>query len=171
MLLAGAFTLDYRSSVEKILYFDLDGTIVHNEFGAVKSRLGHGHLERCIRSAGFERLVCVANVCSIVSALKEIGREVDGPGMILQLCPGAIEDESWFRAVVSLIPDGSRRVRYIDFDGDWWWVDDRALYFLEREGLAHLGHENQGRRLMIPRPDGDGADVLEWLESVARPNG
>jgi len=157
--------------VEKVLYFDLDGTIVRNEFGVVKPRLARGRLERGVRSAGFDRLVCVANVCTIVSALEELGREVDGPGVILELCPGAIEDETWFRAVVSLIPDGSHRARYIDFDGDWWWVDDRAPHFLEREGLAHLGHENQGRRLMVPSPDGDGADVLEWLEVVARPGG
>ena len=150
----------------RTLYFDLDGTIVHADFGHVKPRLADGRFEASIRASGFERLVCVANMCTIVSTLAELGREVDGHDMIFRLCQGAFRDDHWFRSSTTLIPDGARRARYIDFGGDWWWVDDRALFFLELEGLAHHA-DHRGRRLMVPKPDGDGSDVLSWLESIS----
>jgi hypothetical protein len=153
--------------VPRTLYFDLDGTIVHGDFGHVKPKLADGALEKAIRRSGFDRLVCVANMCTIVSTLIESGRDVDGLEMIFKLSQGAFRDESWFRASTRLIPDGSRRARYIDFGGDWWWVDDRALFFLDREGLASHAAE-KGRRLMIPQPDGDGADMIAWLEAARR---
>ena len=152
--------------MSRTLYFDLDGTVVHADFGHVKAGLADGRLEAAIRASGFERLVCVANLCTIVSTLVELGREVDGHDMIFRLCQGAFRDERWFRSSTTLIPDGSRRARYIDFGGDWWWVDDRALYFLEREGLAHHADDHRGRRLMVPDPGGDGSDVLAWLDGI-----
>lgn len=151
----------------RTLYFDLDGTIIHGDFGTVKPSLADGQLESAIRAAGFERLVCVANMCTIVTTLIEAGREVDGHEMILRLSQGAFRDEDWFRSSTTLIPDGSRRARYIDFSGDWWWVDDRALFFLDREGLAHHA-DQEGRRLMVPQPDGDGSDIISWLEGTRR---
>ena len=154
--------------MSRTLYFDLDGTIVHGGFGTVKPRLADGRLEAAIRAAGFERLVCVANMCTIVSILIEAGREVDGHEMIFRLSQGAFRDKGWFRSSTTLIPDGSRRARYIDFNGDWWWVDDRALFFLDREGLTHYADQERGRRLMIPQPDGDGSDIISWLEARPR---
>jgi hypothetical protein len=154
--------------VARTLYFDLDGTIVHAAFGQVKPHLADGRLEGAIRAAGFERLVCVANMCTIVSTLIALGREVDGHDMVYRLCQGAFRDEAWFRSRTTLIPDGSRRARYIDFGGDWWWVDDRAMHFLEAEGLGSHADGNLGRRLMIPQPDGDGSDVMEWLAAALR---
>ena len=128
--------------------------------------LANGGFERAIRHAGFERLVCVANMCTIVTTLLEVDPDVDGRGMILQLCQGAIQDETWFRRVTSLIPDGSVRARHIDFTGDWWWVDDLPGRFLAKEGLLDLLEQHRGRRLMVADPDGDGSDIVEWLERV-----
>jgi len=150
----------------KTLYFDLDGTIVHADFGSVKPKLADGQLEDAIRAAGFECLVCVANVCSIVSSLVALGREVDGHDMILQLCQGAFRDQRWFRSSTMLIPDGSRRAHVIDFGGDWFWVDDCAASYLRRAGLAHHVDEHRGGRLLIPEPTGDGADIIAWLENI-----
>lgn len=153
--------------MSRILYFDLDGTIVHGDLGHVKPELADGRLEDEIRRVGFERLVCVANVCTIITTLVEMGRDVDGQEMIFRLCQGAFRDEGWFRSSTVLIPDGSRRARYIDFSGDWWWMDDRAPYFLDREGMAP-DPEERARRLMVPQPDGDGSDVIRWLKRVPR---
>ena len=150
----------------RTLYFDLDGTVVHGDFGKVKPKLADGRLEAAIRQAGIERLVCVANICTIVTALIDMGRDADGHDMIFQLCQGAFRDEAWFRSSTALIPDGSHRARYIDFSGDWWWVDDRAQFFLDSEGLSPLAEQHRERRLMIPQPDGDGSDVIAWLESI-----
>jgi hypothetical protein len=125
----------------RTLYFDLDGTIVHADFGHVKPRLAEGRLEAAIRASGFERLVCVANMCTIVSTLAELGHEVGGHDMIFRLCQGALRDDRWFRLSTTLIPDGSRRARYIDFGGDWWWVDDRVMARMCWRGLRASASE------------------------------
>lgn len=78
-------------------------------------------------------------------------REVDGHDMIFRLCQGAFCDDAWFRSSTTLIPNGSRRARYIDFGGDWWW-DDRALFFLDREELSHHAVHQRGRRLAVTHP-------------------
>jgi hypothetical protein len=150
----------------RTLYFDLDGTVVVRDFGHVKPKLADGGFERAIRHAGFERLVCVANMCTIVTALLEIEPDTDGRGMILQLCQGAFQDETWFRRVTTLIPDGAHRARHIDFAGDWWWADDRPAKFLALEGLLPLLDQHRGHRLMVTDPDGDGSDLIEWFERI-----
>ena len=43
---------------------------------------------------------------------------------------------------------------------------DRAPFYLAQEGLAHHADEHRGRRLMIPQPEGDGSDILAWLEKI-----
>ena len=100
--------MGYVASVPRTLYFDLDGTIIQGDFGHVKPRLADGRFEDAIRLSGFGRLVCVANMCTIVSTLIEMGRDVDGREMVFRLCQGAFRDETWFRSSITLIPAGSR---------------------------------------------------------------
>ena len=154
----------------RTLYFDLDGTIIHGSTGRAKPGLADGRVEAAIRAAGFDRLVCVANFCTILSTLIEEGLEVDGHDMVFRLSQGAFRDLDWFRSLTTFIPDGSHRARYIDFNGDWWWVDDRARFFLEREGLSKHA-DQEGRRLMIPEADGSGDDVVAWLGRSHAGNG
>jgi hypothetical protein len=152
----------------KTLYFDLDGTIIHMGFGDVKLRLADGAFERAVRQAGFERLLCVANAVAIVHALEEIGQEVDGVEMIFRLALGAIGDLAWFRRVTTLVEDPRHRARFIDLAADWWWIDDSALHYLALEGMTDLFSAHRGGRILAPNPDGDGRDVIEWLERVGR---
>jgi hypothetical protein len=79
----------------KTLHFDLDGTIVHADFGT-SNEARRWPVGGCDTRAGFVRLVCVANVCTIESSLVALGREVDGHDMIFQLCQGAFRDQRWF---------------------------------------------------------------------------
>jgi hypothetical protein len=151
---------------ERVLYFDLDGTVIHSGFGSVKKALADGVLERAIRSAGFDRLVCVANAVAIVRALEDLGRRVDGLDIILQLTSGAFADEAWFRRVTTLVVDPRRRARYLDFSADWWWVDDLAQRYLTQEGMADRFTRHSGERIFAPDPEGDGQDVLDWLHGI-----
>jgi hypothetical protein len=154
----------------RTLYFDLDGTLITNSFGCVKTRLAGGAFERAVRSAKIERLVCVGNAVAIVRALDEIGRAPDALGMIFDLSLGAFEDPAWFRAVTGLIADPRRRAAHIEFSGDWWYVDDLARHYLEIEGRSEMLSVHEGTRIFVPSEDGDGADVLGWLEdSKSRP--
>ena len=153
---------------QKTLYFDLDGTLIHMGFGAVKPCLAKGGFERAVQAAGFERLVCVANAVAIVHALEEMGKQPDGFEMIFQLCLGAIGDGAWFRRVTTLVAEPRHRARFIDFAADWWWVDDLALRYLTLEGMPGLYAAHRGGRILAPDPNGDGRDVIEWLDGIAR---
>ena len=150
-------------SATKTIYFDIDGTVLLDEHQKVKSALGQGCFERAVREAGFTDLVCVGNFAGIAHTLKSIQIDYDGLGMIFQLCAGAFEDEKWFRARTALLEDPADRAKYIDLNGDWWYVDDLAEYYMERAGLEGVFTSQLGSRICMPDPDGDGQDVLEWL--------
>ena len=151
----------------KTLYFDLDGTLIHLGFGDVKPCLADAAFERAVRAAGFQSLVCVANAVAIVHALEEAGHEVDGIEMILRLSLGALRDEVWFRRVTVLVDDPRHRARFLDRARDWWYLDDLAPRYLGLEGMIDLYEAHRGGRILAPDSNGDGRDVLEWLERVA----
>jgi hypothetical protein len=61
-----------------------------------------------------------------------------------------------------------RKADFIDYSGDWWYVDDLAQYYMERASKANIYVENLGGRIYVPSPNGDGRDVLEWLMKTER---
>ena len=136
----------------RILYFDLDGTLIHLNFGSVKSALGRGAFERAVREAGFERLVCIGNAMAIITLLEETGREPDGHAMLMELCGGAFRDEAWLRSICGWVRDPKHRVREIAFDRDWWCVDDMATRYFELEEKTDLLRAHRGKR--VPKFEG-----------------
>ena len=151
----------------KTLYFDIDGTILLDDRNAVKAELGNGEFEAAVRSAGFLALVCVGNFGAIAHAVKELGVEYDELGVLFGLCCGAIQDETWLRSRTVLITDPQHRADFIDYTGDWWYVDDLARHYMESAGKTEIFKENLGKRICAPDPQGDGRDVLEWLSTAA----
>jgi hypothetical protein len=150
----------------KTLFFDLDGTVILLEEGTVKPRLGGGRLERAIRRAGFEQLVCVGNAVALIAHLEELEMNPDGHQMIFDLCFGAFEDRIWFRSVCSWIAAPRDRGNIITGLGDWWYVDDLAQRYLEQAGKGSLFELHNNKRILVPNPSGDGQDVLDWLEGI-----
>ncbi len=141
----------------------LDGTVVRGSFGDVKPQLAEGAFERAIRAAGFERLVCVGNAVSIIHLLAEAGHELDGHEMRLKLCGGAFANEAWFRTVARWVLDPRHRVRELDFEEDWYYVDDMAERYFALEGRHSDFTAHRGGRIWIPGPDDDGGDTVMWL--------
>jgi hypothetical protein len=150
----------------RILYFDLDGTILYESFGAVKTALTDGRFEQAVRDAKFDRLVCVGNAVKIIQLHESLGKPIDGIGMILELCPGAVKEEKWFREIVSLVEDPLRRVRCIDMGQDWWYADDLARDYFSEAGQSEIFDEHNGGRILETDPTGDGSDLLRWLRNV-----
>lgn len=147
----------------KVLYFDIDGTVVREGTSEVKPWLGGGGLERGIRDAGFERLVCVGNMVGMLRRVHGARVDVEGPDRIYDYLDGAFEDRDWFRRHLDLVPDPDRRVAAIDIAADWWYADDRAELYYEREGSRRLFRRHLGGRILVPEPEGDGADVMAWI--------
>ena len=65
-----------------------------------------------------------------------------------------------------LIRNPERRVQSIDFSNDWWFVDNEAKYYFEREGLLDEFGEHIGHRVCMPSDDGDGVDIVEWFDRL-----
>lgn len=149
----------------RTLYFDINGTLVHHY--VCKPALVGGAFERAVRQARFERLVCMSNIQNTVRFLVDIGRTTDTLGMIFDLCCGAFCDRTWFHQVTALVPDPEHRVRSIDLAGDWWYLDDLAEEYLEKDGMTRLFLPNYGKRILAPKPESSGDEVLYWLQATS----
>jgi hypothetical protein len=148
----------------KILYFDIDGTLLSPE-SEPKPALAGGAFEQAVREAGFARLVCVSNMGKIIQFLGEMGKVSDGLGLAFELCRGTFADETWFRQATTLAMDAEHRAQTVDYSADWWYLDDLAPYFMEKEGRSDLFKANEGKRIFAPDPNGSGKDILGWLRT------
>jgi hypothetical protein len=146
----------------KLLYFDMDGTLVDLMTSEIKSKLANGAFENAVRAAGFERLVFVGNAIEILNFHEQ---RHDGHEIILGLGRGACTDEAWFRRTCSWIDKPGERAAAIDLEQDWWYVDDLAESYLTDAGREAIFKVEIGHRVLVPAPRGDGGDVLDWLES------
>ena len=151
----------------KILYFDIDGTVLLTDTNKAKPCLANGRFEAGIRRAGFSNLVCVGNFARIAHAVKGMGLEYDELGVLFGICGGAFSDEKWFRSVTTLVSDPEQRTTLIDFSGNWWYMDDLANEYFHAGGQVEILSAHLGNRVLIPNPTGDGQDVLEWLNAIA----
>ena len=145
----------------KTLYFDINGSIVCEY--QCKPALADGAFEQAVREAGFQRLVCMSNAQSFVKLLNEMGHATNPLTIMFDMCWGAFCDADWFRQVTTLVPDPDHRALYIDVATDWWYVDDLAKEYLEKDGFANLFEANVGRRILVPSPGSDGSEILRWL--------
>ena len=146
----------------KILYFDINGTIL-NAADKAKPLLADGLLEKAVRAAGFERLVCVSSMVTVLHAYRQAGRTPDAHEFILGHCDGTFQDLDWFRATARMVEKPSSRVESIDEEADWYYMDDYAVEYLERAQRFDLLAEQLGKRILVTGPGSDGADVLDWL--------
>ncbi len=108
----------------------------------------------------------MSNIQNTIKLLAEMGQTTDTLGIMFDLCGGAFCDRIWFLQVTALVPDPEHRVRFVDFAGDWWYLDDLAEEYFEKEGLSKLFLQNQGRRILAPDPEGDGNEILDWLRAA-----
>ena len=151
----------------RLLYFDIDGTLLMLGTGDPKPALAGGRFQAEIRQAQVDRLVCVSNLCHAFHMAKEIDAGYDSLGMVFTLCKGVFADEEWFRSVTTLIADPEHRTAAIDFSSDWWYIDDMAEQFFDQAGLRNVFRDQIERRIFAPEPNGSGDDVLRWVARIA----
>ena len=151
------------------LYFDIDGTLVLQSDGLPKPALAGGRFERAVRAAGVEELICVGRLADVIHMAASVDSDYDGAGLVFSTCADIFADEGWFRAALRLAADAANRAAEVDLSADWWYVDDDAESYFRHAGRVPVFRENVGGRICVPSPDGDGTDVLLWLESIPRP--
>lgn len=152
----------------RTLYFDIDGTVLVLDTGLPKPALAGGRLERAIRDAGFDELVCVGNFAGVIRVVWTVQPEYDGLGAILTLCAGVFQDGTWFRDRTRLVVDPRRRAAEVDLKEDWWYMDDQAESYFSIVNRGGVFRDHAGGRILCPDPTGDGEDVLAWLGAPNR---
>ena len=150
------------------LYYDIDGTVLVLDTGVAKPALAGGRLERAIRQARVDELVCVGNFCGVIRTVWTVRPEYDGLGAVLALCCGVFGDETWFRELTQLVLNPELRAAEVELGDDWWYMDDQADKYFSDAGRAEVLRQHLGERILQPSPRGDGEDVLSWLDMVAR---
>ncbi len=150
----------------RLLYFDIDGTLLLGDTGEPKAALAHGAFEIAIRQKGFDELICTGNYVDVIHSIEEIDPSYEGMSELFRVCAGVFTNEDWFRKITTLVKDSLYRAKEIDLNEDWWYLDDLAEYHFVIAELKEVFESNRGRRIMIPSPTGDGADILDWIERI-----
>lgn len=150
----------------RTLYFDIDGTLLLNDHAGAKTFLANGVFEEAVRAAGIGRLVCVGNFVDVVRIAATIQPSYDRVKALFSICLGVFSSEAWFRENVAMADDAERRAELVDLGADWWYVDDLAEHYFRAAGRDDTFRHEAGRRIMVPTPNGDGRDVLEWLAAI-----
>jgi hypothetical protein len=154
---------------KRLLYFDIDGTILDKSSKAVKKNLQDGQLELKIREANFDKIYCVGNVNDIFQGLDKMGQHVDSVEIVYTLCFDAFTDFDWFMNYVCCTKNPDQRIKQIQFSEDWWYMDEMAGHYLKKGGKSEILKRQQGNRILIPKPNGDGEDIINWFEIHAIP--
>ena len=150
----------------KCLYFDLDGTVITENESRVKTALGNGILEKLIRYIKFDRIFFVGSIIEYFKGLPDFNQNKDGLQMVFDLCDGAFLDKNWFLGSVELIKNSEHRVKEINTEEDWWYIDDLAEYYCRSDEFHNLYDSHNGKRIFIPKPNDDGHSTIEWLKNI-----
>jgi len=153
---------------KKLLYFDIDGTVLNSASKAVKSNLQNGKLELKIREAHFDKIYCMGNVNDIFNGLEEMGQHVDNVEIVYTLCFDAFTDFDWFINHVCCMKNPDQKMNQIQYNEDWWYMDVSAKKFLKNGDSGPDLKQHLGTRILVPKAQGDGEDIITWIETVCR---
>ena len=155
--------------MKRILYFDIDGTI--NDYNdRVKPRLANGVLQRALEQSGFDELVCVSGWATMFLDAQRFhpipNRSADLVERIRLVVEDAFPDESLFRQRCTLKFENDNRALHIETNADWYFIDDWAQEFFEKDFGAEAYSSWHGTRILQCDPFGDGTDVLEFIQRL-----
>jgi hypothetical protein len=151
---------------KRFLYFGIDGTILDKSTKAVKKNLQNGQLELKIKNANFDKIICIGIIDKIFNGLRQMGQHVDSVEIIYTLCFDAFTDFDWFINMVVYTKNNDQRIKQIDFAGDWWYMDNSAEKHFRSVGKNEIYKQQNGNRILIPNPVGDGQDIISWFETI-----
>jgi serine/threonine protein phosphatase 1 len=150
----------------KVLYFDIDGTLLDYD-DEPKAALLDGKLEKALKEAGFDHLACVSGWVDILAApVMQIQTLSERKEALHKKLAPLFPDREWFLDKLMLVYDTDHRCRYIDLQSDWYYVDDWADHFFTAALGPQRYEAEQGRRILLCDHEGDGSDVLVWLEKI-----
>jgi len=157
----------------KRLYLDIDGTVNSYSTDAdgeeiCKPKLASGRLQQVLEDRRFDEIVMVSGWCTMVRDAVPFHRRHQVPiselvERIRLVIADAFPDADLFAKRCVLAFENDDRAAKIDFESDWYYIDDWAVeFFTKAHGQARY-LQNQ-HRILTCDPHGDGADVIRFLE-------
>lgn len=156
------FILDANPET-KILYFDIDGTFLDYD-DVPKTAFLNGQLEASLKKANFDYLACVSGWVDIFAdKVMKLDSLEQRKTAMYQLLEPMFPDKNWFIEKLILISDTDARCTYMDLKTDWFYVDNWADKFFTAAHGEKLFKKHKGDRVLLCDHQGDGSDILEWL--------
>lgn len=151
----------------KVLYFDIDGVLLDYD-DQPKSALLEGRLEAALKQSGFDFIACVSGWVDILAApVMKLDTLSSRKEALFQKLAPLFSDRDWFLDKLVLVTDTDHRCHYIDLNADWYYIDDWADHFFTAAlGPERYKKETEAGRILLCDHEGDGEDVLAWLEKL-----
>jgi hypothetical protein len=150
--------------MDRVLYFDIDGTLLDYEDRPKTALLG-GRLQRALIQAGFTKFVCVSGWSDLfASAVLNLSPE-QRKQAVCKLLSDLLEPD-FFKDRLDLIHDTDNRCHAIDVNEDFYYIDDWADEYATKEFGGEYYKAHCPRRILRVDPYADGSDILEWLQTL-----
>ena len=163
-------SLYHKTKGKRVLYFDIEGTLLDDDDDTAKKALTNGQLETALKSCAFDYYACVSGHSDMIHQSHQYGQIPSKNAqkeVIWHLLKDIFPDKENFIAKLILIYNSDRRAEYINPDSDWYYVDDWADKFYSDafDRLTYQEMENN-KRIFLTDPNGDAADILQWLAQL-----
>jgi len=143
----------------RVLFFNIENTLQQLD-KTPKTALQNGALEKAVKSANFDFLICVSEEMNTNFGTLKFDQQKKKMQLKLAIF---FRNKDWFTEKVFLLKDPANRCSYLDLESDWYYLDgDAQAYFTKAYGEEKY-HEAMNHRIFQPELKSDGADILEWL--------
>lgn len=161
--------LRQKTKGKQILYFDINGTLL-DENDMPKKSLINRRLETVLKSKNFDYYACVSSYSDMVAQRFNYTKKpskIEQKESIWLLLKDIFTDKDDFIEKLILIYNTDRKGEYINFDSDWYYLDDWAdKFYGEVYGIAQYDKMIKQEKIHLTQHDGNGEDILVWLEKI-----
>jgi len=151
--------------MDRVLYFDIDGTLLDYEDRPKPALLG-GRLQRALMNAGFTKFVCVSGWSDLFTTPVLRLSPEDTKRAICKMLKEML-DTDFLADRLRLAVETDNRCCSIDVDEDFYYIDDWADEYAIKQFGENFYNAPYGKRILRVDPYGDGTDILDWLESIS----
>jgi hypothetical protein len=101
---------------------------------------------------------------------EEGGRFSDAKESVRLMISDAFPDAELWQEFVRLAPNTEDRARHLTFDTDWYYVDDFAIEYYQREPNHPPIEIFLNHRILQVDPFDDGKSLVDFLQRISTPS-
>jgi len=150
----------------KVLYFDIDGVFVDDLFED-KLALINREFEYRLKKLEFNDYVCLSTWSTIVKIQLIPLNEEEQKEKIYNMVSGVIKDkEEFIQKLILKNQTEELRCKHISMKDDWYYIDNQAKRYFTNVFDVSIYEEYLGTRILNVETEGDGSDIIHWLDKL-----